>query len=230
MYSRKWIKMKSGEREAYLALETPKAAATMVPVTVAFLCLCSSLLHVSSLLCSLFFSRCPASSASFLHPPLVAFLWGLLCFFEKKQGNESLLWFLSVPLPSFSSVSLRLLRSLFSTVRGSFFVSPVFFLVPWSPVSGFFALSLSLYCVLFRSLCLHSRDESKAGNAGFLLFPFLSLCFRSSVSWVLFSVFWLFFFGFSSPFQSNSSPLLAATPSPFIRPKSVVTAGLLNAL
>jgi hypothetical protein len=34
---------------------------------------------------------------------------------------------------------------------------------------------------------------------------------------------------FLSPFQSNSSPLLAATPSPFIRPKSVVTAGLLNA-
>jgi hypothetical protein len=116
----------------------------MVLVTVAFLCLCSSLLHVSSLLCSLFFSRYPASSASFLHPPLVAFLCGLLCFFEKKQGNESLLWFLSVPLLSFSSVSLRLLRSLFSTVRGSFFVSPVFFfLVLWSPVSGFFALLFS---------------------------------------------------------------------------------------
>ena len=34
----------------------------------------------------------------------------------------------------------------------------------------------------FFVLRLRSGDESKGGNAGFLLFPFLSLCFRSSLS------------------------------------------------
>jgi hypothetical protein len=46
--------------------------------------------------------------------------------------------------------------------------------------------------------------------------------------------FFLFFLCSLSLFRSLTvfffSPLLATTPSPFIRPKSVVTAGLLNAL
>jgi len=67
-------------------------------------------------------------------------------------------------------------------------------------------LSPSLYCVLFRSLCLRSRDESKAGNAGFLLFPFLSLCFRSSGSWVFFSCVLAFFSLVFRPLFSPKSP------------------------
>ena len=73
-------------------------------------------------------------------------------------------------------------------------------------------LSPSLYCVLFYPLCLRSRDESKAGNAGFLLFPFLSLCFRSSVSWVFFFCVLAFFLWFFVPF---SVPNLLSFPQFF---------------
>jgi len=40
-----------------------------------------------------------------------------------------------------------------------------------------FSFLLVFFC-FFCSLWLRSGDESKAGIAGFLLFPFLSLCFR----------------------------------------------------
>jgi len=79
---------------------------------------------------------------------------------EGGRCYSSFLFLLGVPL-------VFLLPALFSfTFIGSFVSSD---------------LSPSLYCVLFRSLCLRFRDESKAGNGGFLLFPFLSLCFRSSL-------------------------------------------------
>jgi len=110
------------------------------------------------------------------------------------------------------------------------FLLPAFFFFTFMGSFISFDFSPSLYCVLFRSLCLRSRDESKAGNAGFLLFPFLSLCFRSSVSWVFFFCVLAFFSGFSSPFQSKSPSLFVAIPSPFIRSKLVVTTNLLNAL
>jgi len=104
-----------------------------------------------------------------------------------------------------------------------------FFIVMGSFISS--DLSPSLYCVLFRSLCLRSRDESKAGSVGFLLFPFLSLCFRSFVSWVFFFSCVLAFFSLVfRPLFSPNPPLSAAIPSPFIRLKSVVTASLLNSL
>ena len=76
----------------YLVLETPKAVATLVLVTVAFLCLGSSLLLVSScLLCSLFSLGVLRLLPLFFVLRSWLFFFSLLCFFEKKQRNESLL-------------------------------------------------------------------------------------------------------------------------------------------
>jgi hypothetical protein len=143
--------MKSGEREAYLPGSGNTEGSSNngsghggFPLLMFFPSACilpfmlTVFLSVSCVFCL------------FFRPPLVAFFCGLLCFFEKKQGNESLLWFLLVPLPSFSSVSLRLLRSLFSTVSGSF-VSPILFSWFCDPLSLVFSLS-SFVFLPFQSL------------------------------------------------------------------------------
>ena len=79
-------------KPTYLVLETPKAVATLVLVTVAFLCLGSSLQLVSScLLCSLFSLGVLRLLPLFFVLRSWLFFFSLLCFFEKKQRNESLL-------------------------------------------------------------------------------------------------------------------------------------------
>jgi len=80
----------------------------MVLVTVAFLCLCSSLLHVSSLLCSLFFSRCPASSASFFVLRSWPFSVASSVSLRRNRGTKvcsGFSWFLFPVFLQFLSVS-----------------------------------------------------------------------------------------------------------------------------
>ena len=69
-----------------------RQGATMVLVTVAFLCLGSSLLLVSScLLCSLFSLGVLRLQPLFFVLRSWLFFFSFLCFFSKKQRNENLL-------------------------------------------------------------------------------------------------------------------------------------------
>jgi len=109
MYSRKWIKMKSMEREAYLPGSGNTegssnngsglgGSAYVLPFCLFFL----ALFFFALVLCLLGFSLCflvPCRSWLFPPWPSLAFIKPEddLCFFEKKQGNDGLLpWFLSV--------------------------------------------------------------------------------------------------------------------------------------
>jgi len=86
----------------------------------------------------------------------------------------------------FISYSLYLCASIFLSSSRSPFCSPSLVL----PLSLSLVLEMvqtmvtlsSGFSPVFFVLRLRSGDESKAGNAGFLLFPFLSMSFRSSLS------------------------------------------------
>jgi len=130
-------------------------------------------LPLPSLLCFVFSFTPPSVQLSLFSVLPPWFFRVFLCFFEKKQGNESLLWFLSVPLPSFSSVSLRLL--FFSSALSFFVLRPswLFFFSPSQPLGSVFLQGLFGYALSFLGSFLPPPAWTISGFYSQRTMPFL---------------------------------------------------------